>query len=169
MFDLQDHVTESVVGAIAPKLQSEEIKRANRKPTENLVAYDYYLRGLASASFVDQGSEQPRRSGSFAKRSKSTLVGLCIWHGGMVLRSAQSARLDDRPCAGKRGRLCGSPGKQCIWVAMTRLRLCMGGYALAFVAHEFDDAAAFMDRGMAVNPEPCDGLDTWRVVEDLER
>jgi tetratricopeptide (TPR) repeat protein len=28
----------------------------------------------------------------------------------------------------------------------------MGGYALAFVAHEFDDASAFMDRGLAVNP-----------------
>ena len=47
MFDLQDHVTASVVGAIAPKLQREEIKRARRKPTENLNAYDYYLRGLA--------------------------------------------------------------------------------------------------------------------------
>src|SRR6195256_2135478 len=49
MFDLQDHVTASVVGAIAPKLQRAEIKRARRKPTENLVAYDYYLRGLAKA------------------------------------------------------------------------------------------------------------------------
>ena len=49
MFDLQDQVTSGVVGAIAPKLQREEIKRARRKPTENLDAYDYYLRGLASA------------------------------------------------------------------------------------------------------------------------
>ncbi len=28
----------------------------------------------------------------------------------------------------------------------------MGAYALAFVAHEFDDAAAFMDRALGVNP-----------------
>jgi hypothetical protein len=28
----------------------------------------------------------------------------------------------------------------------------MGGYALALIAREFDDAAAFMDRGLAVNP-----------------
>src|SRR6201987_2338504 len=49
MFDLQDDVTSSVVGAIALKLQREEIKRARRKPTENLDAYDYYLRGRASA------------------------------------------------------------------------------------------------------------------------
>jgi TolB-like protein len=46
MFDLQDHVTSSVVGAIAPKLRFEEILRARGKPTENLDAYDYYLRGL---------------------------------------------------------------------------------------------------------------------------
>src|SRR3979409_155909 len=35
MFDLQDHLTSSVVGAIAPKLQIEEMKRAKRKPIEN--------------------------------------------------------------------------------------------------------------------------------------
>jgi TolB-like protein len=48
IFDLQDQVTSTVVGAIAPMLQREEIERARRKPTENLDAYDYYLRGLAS-------------------------------------------------------------------------------------------------------------------------
>ena len=48
IFDLQDQVTSSVVGAIAPMLQREEIRRARRKPTKNLDAYDYYLRGLAS-------------------------------------------------------------------------------------------------------------------------
>src|SRR6202140_2002618 len=52
MFDLQDHVTSSVVGAIAPKLQQEEIKRARRKPSENLVAYDYYLRGLVKVRWM---------------------------------------------------------------------------------------------------------------------
>src|SRR5262249_43759511 len=47
LFDLQDQVTASVVGAIAPKLEQAEIERAKRKPTENLDAYDYYLRGMA--------------------------------------------------------------------------------------------------------------------------
>src|SRR3979411_142848 len=49
MFDLQDHVTASVVSAITPKLLYAEMKRAKHKPTEHLDAYDYYLRGLASA------------------------------------------------------------------------------------------------------------------------
>ena len=48
VFDLQDQVTASVVGAIAPKLERAEIARAKRKPTESLDAYDYYLRGMAA-------------------------------------------------------------------------------------------------------------------------
>jgi TolB-like protein len=47
VFDLQDQVTESVVGAIAPAVEKAEIERAKRKPTESLDAYDHYLRGMA--------------------------------------------------------------------------------------------------------------------------
>src|SRR4030088_1952256 len=47
IFDLQDQVTESVVGAIAPAVEKAEIERAKRKPTESLDAYTLYLRGLA--------------------------------------------------------------------------------------------------------------------------
>jgi TolB-like protein len=44
IFDLQDRLTSNVVGAISPQLERAEIERAQRKPTENLQAYDYYLR-----------------------------------------------------------------------------------------------------------------------------
>jgi TolB-like protein len=47
IFELQDQVASSVAGAIEPKLKLAEIERANRKPTENLGAYDLYLRALA--------------------------------------------------------------------------------------------------------------------------
>ena len=47
IFDLQDRVTESVVGAIAPVVEKAEIERAKRKPTDSLDAYTVYLRGLA--------------------------------------------------------------------------------------------------------------------------
>src|SRR5260370_4787676 len=48
IFALQDQVTESVDGAIAPAVEKAEIERAKRKPTESLDAYALYLRGLAS-------------------------------------------------------------------------------------------------------------------------
>jgi TolB-like protein len=47
IFAVQDQVTASVVGAIAPQLEHAEIERAQKKPTGSLDAYDYYLRGMA--------------------------------------------------------------------------------------------------------------------------
>jgi adenylate cyclase len=46
VFELQDGVTESVVGALAPNLHKAEFERARRKPPDNLDAYDYVLRAL---------------------------------------------------------------------------------------------------------------------------
>jgi TolB-like protein/class 3 adenylate cyclase len=48
VFDLQDQVTASVIGAVAPKLEQAEIERSRHKPTESLDAYDYFLRGMAA-------------------------------------------------------------------------------------------------------------------------
>jgi tetratricopeptide (TPR) repeat protein len=51
--------------------------------------------------------------------------------------------------------------------------LCMGAYVLAFVAHEFDDAMAFVDRGLAVNPNSAQAWNlsawvrVWRGEPDL--
>jgi adenylate cyclase len=47
IFELQDRVTSSVVGAIAPKLEQAETERAMRKSTESLDAYDCFLRAMA--------------------------------------------------------------------------------------------------------------------------
>src|SRR5215471_16037696 len=49
IFELQDQVASSVVGAIEPRLRLSEIQRADRKPTESLDAYDLFLRALAQA------------------------------------------------------------------------------------------------------------------------
>jgi hypothetical protein len=46
IFDLQDRITESVVGAIEPSIRAAEIARARAKPTERLDAYDLYLRAV---------------------------------------------------------------------------------------------------------------------------
>jgi adenylate cyclase len=46
IFDLQDRITESVAGAIAPTIRAAEIERAQRKRPQNLEAYDYVMRAL---------------------------------------------------------------------------------------------------------------------------
>jgi adenylate cyclase len=48
VFELQDRVAASVVGAIAPSVSQAEMERAKRKPTGSLDAYDYYLRAQAA-------------------------------------------------------------------------------------------------------------------------
>ena len=49
IFDLQDRLTESIVGAIEPSIRRAEIERARRKRPDRLDAYDLYLRALPHA------------------------------------------------------------------------------------------------------------------------
>jgi adenylate cyclase len=46
VFDLQDKVAVSVAGIIEPTLEAGEISRSGRRPTNDLTAYDLYLRAL---------------------------------------------------------------------------------------------------------------------------
>ena len=100
IFDLQDHVTSSVVGAIAPKLDQAEMERAKRKPTENLDAYDHYLRGLrpsiakAGKPFQRHFSRSPRQSNSIpsSRRPMVWLPGATTGGNRMAGQSIASAR-----------------------------------------------------------------------------
>jgi TolB-like protein len=172
MFHLQDQVTASVVSAIEPKMQRAEIERARRKPTENLNAHDYYLRGLAKVRrwTKDANSEALHL---FCKAidldpGLASAYGMAAWcysqrraHGwinGRVQESAEATRL----------------ARKAVHLgADDPVALCMGGYALALITHEFDDATAFMDRGLAVNPNFAIGwmlsawLRVWRSEPDL--
>jgi len=47
VFDLQDKVASSVAGIIEPALQAAETVRSAGRPTDDLTAYDLYLRGYA--------------------------------------------------------------------------------------------------------------------------
>ncbi|MGY4500533.1 TolB-like protein [Bradyrhizobium sp. GM24.11] len=172
MFDLQDHLTSSLVGAIAPKLQSAEIKRAKHKPTENLDAYDYYLRGLAK---IYRRTKDANREALqlFCKAIEldpglACAYGMAAWCcvrrkalGWMNERAQESA--EGVRMARKAVHIGGEDP----------VALCMGGYALAFMAQEFDDAAAFMDRGLAINPNTAQAwtlsawLRVWRSEPEL--
>jgi TolB-like protein len=64
VFDLQDQVAVSVAGVVEPALQASEIRRAARRPTNDLTAYDLCLR--AQPLFWSLGKE--RCSGRLVKR-----------------------------------------------------------------------------------------------------
>jgi TolB-like protein len=62
IFELQDQVASSVVGAIEPRLRRSEIERAARKSTDRLDAYDLHLRALAQFDkFSAEGSAEAVR------------------------------------------------------------------------------------------------------------
>jgi adenylate cyclase len=46
IFTLQDEITQKIVAAVAPSLQAREVRRSQAKPTDNLHAYDFFLRAL---------------------------------------------------------------------------------------------------------------------------
>src|SRR5439155_351511 len=46
VFDLQDKVASSVAGVIEPALQAAETARSANRPTNDLTAYDLYLRAF---------------------------------------------------------------------------------------------------------------------------
>ncbi|MCA1441812.1 hypothetical protein I6F07_16615 [Ensifer sp. IC4062] len=49
LFDLQDDMTASIVGAIAPRLELAEVERARRRRPDSLDAYETFARCPASA------------------------------------------------------------------------------------------------------------------------
>jgi TolB-like protein len=51
IFDLQDKVTQQVVGAIAPEVERAEKERASRRPAGNIDAVTAYYRGLVQGGF----------------------------------------------------------------------------------------------------------------------
>jgi adenylate cyclase len=53
IFELQDRITESVVGAIQPSILQAEVERTKRKRPESLDAYDYVLRAFPHVWSLD--------------------------------------------------------------------------------------------------------------------
>jgi TolB-like protein len=157
VFELQDHVVASVVGAIAPQLERAEIVRAQRKSTASLDAHDYYLRGMAS---FNQGTREAvndaiplfyeaiKRDPDFA--SAHGMAAWCHfwrkingWMTDPAREIAEGVRL---------GRRAVELGRDYDAVALTR-----GGHALAHLAGELDSGIVWIDRALMLNPHLAAG------------
>ena len=151
IFDLQDQVTESVVGAIAPAVEKAEIERAKRKPTESLDAYALYLRGLPSFyQFANRVANDealrlfnsaieldPDFASAYARAASCYVIAkINGWFSGTPNEIAEVTRLAQRAV---------ELGKD------DALALATSGYALAYVVRDLGVAAALTDRALVLN------------------
>jgi len=151
IFDLQDQVAASVVGAIGPKLEQAEIERAKRKPTGNLDAYDYYLRAMASLyQWTKESNNEALRLLYMAIEldpNFASAYGVAAW--SYVWRKTQGWVTDITKEAAEGIRL----AQRAVELGKDdAIALSAGGYALAHIAGDLDDGAAFIDRALVANP-----------------
>ena len=151
IFELQDRLSESVVGAIATQLERAEISRAKQKPTESLDAYDCYLRGMAS--FHQRTRPAIDEALAFFHRAialdpeYAAAYGMAAWchcwrkvSRWMVdveRESAEAARLADRAVELGRNDA----------IALTR-----GAHALGHFGCSIDRCSDLLDRALALDP-----------------
>jgi adenylate cyclase len=151
IFDLQDQVTARVVGAIAPKLEQAEIERAKRKPTENLDAYDCFLRGMAA--FHQWTREANNEALPFFYRAIELDPNFASAYGMAarcyVQRKAGgwiTIRTRERNETARLARRAADLGKD------DAIALCTAGDALADIVGDVNVAAILTERALLLNP-----------------
>jgi adenylate cyclase len=97
VFDLQDRVTEAVVGAIEPNLRLAEVERARARPTESLTAYDLYLRALPQRFATREGNDEALR---LLRRAVALDLGFAAAKGALANLHTDLLR----PCGAGLGR-----------------------------------------------------------------
>lgn len=151
IFDLQDRMSESIVGAIAPQLERAEIERAVHMPTDSLDAYDYYLRGMASfhratreaidealPCFVKAIERDPDYAAAY---------GMAAWcYFWRKLNGWMDDRAREMEEGARLARLAVELGKNDA-IALTR-----GGHALGHFGGELNGCIALVDKALVLNP-----------------
>jgi TolB-like protein/class 3 adenylate cyclase/Tfp pilus assembly protein PilF len=159
IFDLQDQVTASVTGAILPRLEEAEIERVKHKPTENLDAYDYYLRGLAVAEEItkEANEEALRMFKKAIEHDADFVLAYARAAHCYTYRKANGWMLDRAQETAEASSLTRRA------VALGRddaVALCYGALALAYVIGDIENGAAFADQAVALNPNLAAG---WSI------
>jgi TolB-like protein len=148
IFDLQDQLTEQIVGAIEPSVRRAEIDRARRKRPDSLDAYDLYLRALphAHANSPAETDEALRLLHLSLKLDPSHLAahGYAAWcHEQRYFRNGFHP--EDRNAALEHADIVlgiNSDDPQAI---------SMGAFVRANLTRDYDGAIAALDRALAVN------------------
>ena len=152
VFELQDEVTEKVVGAIAPRMERAEIVRARRRPPGNTDAYDCYLRGLACLSPVTVDGME-RALGFFTEASAldpdyASAYGMAMFcHANRL-----GFGLTEEDIEYRRGQVAR------LWQLVARVgnddgvALGQAAWAVAFALRDLVSARGLIDRALELNP-----------------
>jgi TolB-like protein len=151
IFNLQDEVTTSVVGALAPTLEKAEIDRAKRKSTDNLDAYDHYLRGLSYAyQRTNEANSEALRLFYRAIEldpNFASAYGIAAWcYLWRKINGWMTDRVHEISEAARLARRAVELGKD------DAVALARGGQALGFVIHDLDSGVVFLERALLLNP-----------------
>ena len=151
IFDLQDRLTATVVGAVAPQLQQAEIERAKRKPTESLDAYDLFFRGMANLyQWTLEGTNEALR---LFHRAVELDPDFASAYGAAafcyVRRKVNGWTVNYEQEMGEARRL----ARRAVDLGQDdAFALAFGGYTLAHVVGDIEGAAALIDRALTLNP-----------------
>ena len=150
VFGLQEQIARGVAAAIGPKLELEEMSRAQRKPTNSLNAYDAYLRGMASYyRWTEEANEEALRY----FRQAITLDPEFAAAFGMAARcytarAASGWAFDESDKTESRAL-----SQRAVKLGTDdAVALASAGFVIARLFGELDAGARLMDRALALNP-----------------
>lgn len=151
IFDLQDQMAASIVGAIAPQLERAEIQRAQRKQTESLDAYDYYLRAVAcfhkgTREAIDEALPLLYKSVDLDP-DYAAAYGMAAWcYFWRKINGWMADRPQETSVGARLARRAVELGRDDA-VALTR-----GGHALGHFGGDLDACIALLDRALVLDP-----------------
>jgi adenylate cyclase len=154
IFELQDQVTESVVGAVEPSIRLEEIRQARTKPTSSITAYDLYLRALPGFySMTHEGFADVRR---LTNEALTIDPGFTLAKAlGAYIRSISVSQCwhepDDIRVAVRMAREVLAEARE----DPTSLRF--AAQVLAYSAKEYETALSVIERSLFLNPNSAQG------------
>jgi adenylate cyclase len=149
-FDLQDRITESVIGSVGPVLRETEIERARRKLEASQDAYDLTLRAFPPtfAETAENNDEALQLLTQVLEADPSYPMAnaLAAWcYQQRHLMDWPSAQPEDRESAGRLARVAIAGG------ADAPLALALGGAVRAALTRDHDLALAAVDRALMIN------------------
>jgi TolB-like protein/class 3 adenylate cyclase len=151
VFDLQDKVASSVAGVIEPALQAAETARSAARPTNDLTAYDLYLRALPAAMSGERDGyiEALYLLGRAIERDPHygpSLALAAVCHTAMYVSGWTHNPDASRGQGVERARQALRYGGD------DACTLARAAYALGHFGEDIDAAIALVDRSLQINP-----------------